>query len=147
MQHLGEMRWGQSIDTGWSDGDLEIFADPWTHIGVRTVQEEHGGGNRLIRVRFDLSPSRFARLALSVIVCAVVWAAVLQPLAGLLLAGGMGVIGGVLWQRGRKLRSILTAIFHAEASRLGLVLCNGQKPVAETVPAPVATQANDDGTE
>ena len=51
VEYLTEHRWGRAIDSGWSDWDLEVSGDRWTLLRVRTAQEEHGGGRRLIRVR------------------------------------------------------------------------------------------------
>jgi hypothetical protein len=58
IAYLTEHRRGKTIDSGWSDWDLEVHCHPWTVVRVSTAQEEHGGGKRLIRVRYRLRPGR-----------------------------------------------------------------------------------------
>ena len=62
VAYLNERRWGKSLDSGWSDGDLEVHCHPWTTVQVCTAQEDHGSGKRLIRVRYRLRLSAFTKV-------------------------------------------------------------------------------------
>jgi hypothetical protein len=59
---LIEHRWGTSVDSGWSDWDVEVHYHPWTLMQVFTVQENHGGDKRLIRVRYRVRPTALTKL-------------------------------------------------------------------------------------
>jgi GT2 family glycosyltransferase len=58
---LLENRWGTAIDEGWSAWDVEAHGHQWTALRICTAQEDHGGGKRLIRVRYRLRLTAFAR--------------------------------------------------------------------------------------
>ena len=63
---------GQGDRLGWSDWDLEVYCHPWTVVQVCTAQEDHGGGKRLIRVRYRLRPSGYMKaLGAAVLLAAV----------------------------------------------------------------------------
>jgi GT2 family glycosyltransferase len=92
VAYLGEHRWGKVIDSGWSDWDLRIHCHPWTVVEVCTAEEEHGGGKRLVRVRYRLRASgQLKALALAGALAAAVaiaWQAWLPAVAaGVILIG------------------------------------------------------------
>ncbi len=58
---LYEHRWGTTIDEGWSAWDVEAHGHQWTALQICTAQEDHGGGKRLIRVRYCLRLTAFAK--------------------------------------------------------------------------------------
>jgi GT2 family glycosyltransferase len=62
--YQSQYRWGQVVDAGWSDWDLEVYCHPhpWTVVRICTAQEEHGSGRRLIRVRFTLRMTTYSRV-------------------------------------------------------------------------------------
>jgi GT2 family glycosyltransferase len=60
---LKSHRCSATVDTGWSESDLEVFRGPWTAVQVRTVQEEHGRGNRLVRVSYRMRLSALTKAA------------------------------------------------------------------------------------
>jgi len=123
IDYLSELRCGKSIDTGWSDADIEVFCDPWTVVRVCTAQEEHGGGRRLIRIRYKLRLSDLAKvIALSGAV-AVAFTACFSGLA----ATGIGVVLATLlgsaWYCGARLCAEVFEVFDRVALRSGLVRC------------------------
>lgn len=75
--YLNEQRWGKTVDSGWSEWDLEIYCHPWTVVQVCTAQEDHGAGKYLIRVCYRLRASGY-----------------LQTLAT--MSAGLGLVGAVL---------------------------------------------------
>ncbi|MDL5047222.1 glycosyltransferase [Oscillatoria amoena NRMC-F 0135] len=50
---LDEQNWSYSLDTGWTDWDIQIYGNYWWDIRLRTQTENHGGNKRLIRVQTD----------------------------------------------------------------------------------------------
>jgi GT2 family glycosyltransferase len=124
MGYLTEHRWGRAIDSGWSDWDLELSGDRWTSVRVCTAQEEHGGGRRLIRVRFQLRPRGIFLLLAGAGLGVTAFAAT----AHLALAAVPVVVTGAFlafaWQRGRHLAGRATRVFDVVAERLGLLRCD-----------------------
>ncbi|MHB1562034.1 MAG: glycosyltransferase, partial [Isosphaeraceae bacterium] len=55
-EELIALRWGKETDSGWSDWDLVFSRWPWAVVRVASVQEDHGSGRRLFRLRYTLKP-------------------------------------------------------------------------------------------
>jgi len=45
--------WSYSLDTGWTDWDIQIYGNYWWDIRLRTQTENHGGDKRLTRIQMD----------------------------------------------------------------------------------------------
>ena len=129
--YLNENRWGKTLDSGWSDWDLEVYCHPWTIVQVFTAQEDHGSNKHLIRIRYRLRPSGYLHglgilAGLSGILAA---GFELWPIAlagGLFLAIGMG-----MWWRGTYRAGQIMAVFDRWAHELGMLSCT---PVPLTPP-------------
>lgn len=116
-------RWGVTLDTGWSGFDAEVFGHPWTCLRVTTVQEEHGSGRRLIRLRSRLEPTWVAWTALAAAAVTTALAAAWNPLAAAALAGcGLLVALGIR-SRGTRLAAQIADAFDEAARDLGCVPC------------------------
>lgn len=50
---LEKENWSYSLDTGWTDWDIQIYGDYWWDLRLRTQTENHGGEKRLTRVQLD----------------------------------------------------------------------------------------------
>jgi hypothetical protein len=120
---VDEHGWSKVVDTGWESWDLELFCDTWSVVRVATVDENHGGQKRLIRVRYGVRPSGYLQaLAAALIVIAAEgllfrsWP--LAAGAALLLLFALGVLirGSI-----RATRAI--ALVNWVATDLGLVSC------------------------
>ena len=123
LAYLLEYRWGTTIDPGWSEWDVEIHYHPWTFLQVCTAEEDHGGGKRLIRVRYRLCPTELARIVLSLALAAV---AVLAGFHPLLAAAGLALVAACLlgaWWRGVRSATVATRAFDGLARGLGLIRC------------------------
>ena len=135
IKFLDAHGWGKTLDSGWSHWDLEIHCHPWTVVQVCTAQEEHGGGKRLIRVRYRLRLSGYTRtLALGAVVSAgaalVFLSWVPATVAALLAAACLGV-----WWRGTRRARHVVALFDSIARELGLIRC---EPAGRACDHPVA---------
>jgi hypothetical protein len=125
VQYFTENRWGRSIDTGWSDWDVEVFCHPWTVVQICTAEEEHGGGRRLVRVRYRLRPSEYLLALAAVAVVGGVIGATL-PLVndgGLIAAwaGGLLAAAAGLWWRGTRRAALAVAVVDRSAAELGMI--------------------------
>jgi GT2 family glycosyltransferase len=128
VAYLNERRWGKSLDSGWSEGDLELYCHPWTAVHVCTAQEDHGSGKRLIRVRYRLRLSAYSKIIAVILLLATGVAAGFQfwPAAGV-FAGALVVFCSAIWWRGAHRASQAVAVFDAMARRMGLVPCETRK--------------------
>jgi hypothetical protein len=128
---LAKHRWGSMVGAGWSNWDLEIDGHSGTIVQVHTVQENHGGNQRLIRVQFRLRPRTFifplctALTALSLASTAVsAWTAPVTVV-------WLGFLT-ITWWRATRLGGQIVALFQRVADELGLVQCPTQQ---QSVPA------------
>jgi GT2 family glycosyltransferase len=132
IAYLNERGWGKTVDSGWSDWDVEIYCHPWTIVRVSTAQEDHGGGKHLIRVRFRLRPAGVTQAllvgAFALGGAALAWWA--WPLA--LGAGALSALCGALWWRGTRRAAQALAFFDALGKDLGLIRCEVGTKAAQT---------------
>ncbi len=121
---LREAKWGVTLDTGWSDWDVEIFGHPWTCVRVTSVQEEHGSGRRLIRLRYRLRPTWLGWVTLVAVAATLAMAAVVRPVEAAVLA--VAAVVAILWVAGRggRLATRIRDAFDRQARGLGLVPCD-----------------------
>lgn len=135
--YMDEHRWCKVLDTGWFDWDMAIYCDSGMVLKVATVQEEHGQGRRLIRIRYRLRPSGRIKVLATIGVVVIAASAVSFPGVAMAVAG---VTGGFLvraWARGLAAASRVIALFHEQAHRLQMIYCmedKGSSP-ASTIPA------------
>jgi O-antigen biosynthesis protein len=120
---MDEHRWGKVLDTGWFEWDLGVFCDWGLILKVVTVQEDHGQGKRLIRIRFHLGPT--ARMKVLVVVSLVVLAAFVVPYPRVAIAAAavMLGVGARAWARGLAAASRVIALFGAQAHQLCMIAC------------------------
>ncbi|HEX3449404.1 MAG TPA: glycosyltransferase, partial [Isosphaeraceae bacterium] len=120
---MDEHRWGKVLDTGWFEWDMAVFCDWGLILKVVTVQEEHGQGKRLIRIRFRLGPT--ARMKVLVVVCLAALAVLVVPYPWVASAAAalMVGLGARAWGRGLAAATRVIALFRAQAYQLGLIVC------------------------
>jgi hypothetical protein len=117
---------------------MVIYCHPWTALRISTAQEEHGGGRRLLRIRYRLRPTRFGALALGVALTT--WAATAflnLPLGSAGLALTIALSATIVW-RGRRLAQDVVCIFDDLALELGMLRCTASDPAPEQSTAPAA---------
>ena len=122
--YLTEHRWSRTIDSGWSDWDLEVSGDRYTAVRVCTTQEEHGGGKRLIRVRYRVRPEAplWVLAVLGLALTAAV--AVVNPI--LAAAPAVAALGSLAlaWKRGLRTAGQVSRVFAVTAAQLKLIRCD-----------------------
>jgi O-antigen biosynthesis protein len=124
VAYLTERRWAKVIDPGWSDRDLVIYCHPWTEVRACTVQEDHGSGRRLVRVRFQMRPRApiwlAGVLAFAIAAAAGVW---LGVIAGVGIASSLlAALSGVWWHAARRSGRAVSVFDHA-AGKLEMICC------------------------
>ncbi len=120
LDYMNEYRIGRVIDSGWFNWDIGVYCQPGIVLKVATVQEDHGGGRRLVRVRYRLSITPW--FAWSGLAGLLILAAVGSPWA---VVPGIAVIGlfGRLWWLAGQTASRVVALFDVLAAELGMVPC------------------------
>jgi GT2 family glycosyltransferase len=128
-RHLAKYRWGNQIDSGWSMRDLQIDGYPGTVIQVKTVQENHGGDKRLIRVGFRLRPRPFVGTLWGTLLAAPIAFAGATPWLLAVSACGAGALA-VNWWNATRLGGQTVALFERVAGEMGLTAVVAEKESA-----------------
>jgi hypothetical protein len=127
LAYLIEYRWGTTIDSGWSDWDLEVNYHPWTFLQITTAQEDHGSGKRLIRVRYRMRLTVLAKVAVGSTLFAAAALAAINPLAGVGALGLSLLLATASWWRGTWLASQAARACDSLAREMNLVRCLSPK--------------------
>jgi GT2 family glycosyltransferase len=122
--YLTERRWAKTAGAGWEPWDLRIYCHPLTEVRVATVQEDHGSGKRLIRIRFAMRLRPSARLAAGLgLLAAATFAGALAWAVGVGLAAGVLAAVGVGWWSAARRAARAVAVFDHAAAKLGVFRC------------------------
>jgi hypothetical protein len=127
LAYLDEYRWGKVIDSGWVRWDLLVYCHLWTGVEVSTAQEEHGGGKRLLRVRYRLRVGGYVKALRWTAVVALPAAVALQAWGVAVAATGLLALGAGLWWLGSRRASQVMAVFDAAALAMGLICCEPER--------------------
>ena len=110
-----------TVHEGWTRSDLTVFPHGWTSLRACTVQEDHSGGRRLLRVRLGLSANgemRWAAGAVAVL-AAVGLSASAAPVVA--TAAVLGAVAVAAWRVGLERRARVAALADAAAAAVGMV--------------------------
>jgi hypothetical protein len=121
-EYLSKKRWGSIIGSGWTNWDLEIDCHPGTVVRVQTVQENHGGADRLIRVKFRVLPRPFIAPLCSMLLLVSLALSVSSAWA----VAGTAILAGYLavhWWRALRVAGRIVSVFEQAAEKSGLVPC------------------------
>lgn len=118
--YLSKKRWGSMVGSGWTDWDLEIDCHPGTVVRIQTVQENHGGSDRLVRVEFRVRPRPFVAPLYSVLllVSLALW------FESVWAIGITAVLAGYLavhWWRATRVAGRIVGVFEQVGESLGLM--------------------------
>ena len=123
VQSLDERKWGRVLDSGWAEWDIAVHCGAGSVLEVCTVQEDHGGGKRLIRVRYRLGLVRWTMVLNAAITGGLAMIALttpIPPLAAMAVAGALIV---AQWQIAGRAAFRVTEVFDVVACKIGLVTC------------------------
>jgi hypothetical protein len=132
VAYLDAHRCGKTVDTGWLDNDLEVFRDIWSSVSIDTVQEEHGGGNRVVRVRSRLHTSTLTKTCLAVGAALVSMASLISPAVAVGWSVGITLLLARAWYRGAALHSKISELIDDLAREMSLVRL---RPESEVQPS------------
>jgi GT2 family glycosyltransferase len=130
-QLLDEEGWKYSLDTGWTNWDLHIFASRWWNLRLRSMTEIYPHGRRLTRVGNFLNISTFSSLVGGLLLTFSLVALLSQSQAtkvsaaarfdtALYILGAVSVLA-LLWLiHGLRLRHRLAELVEVAAVRAGL---------------------------
>ncbi|PAW78880.1 MAG: hypothetical protein B9S32_05725 [Verrucomicrobia bacterium Tous-C9LFEB] len=114
--------WKFSIDTGWTNWDIHVFASRWWNLRMRTMTEIYPHGRRMTRVGVFLNNSTFSFLFGSILATGLILLSLSFASRGFIpYAIGTGVVAVSAWLiHGLKLRWRLAELVQVCAIRAGL---------------------------
>ncbi len=131
--------WKYSLDTGWTNWDVHVFASRWWNLRLRTMTEIYPHGRRLTRVGIFLNNSTFAFLSGSILYTALILTGLSYTshiVFPIILAIGIGALAWWLFH-GLRLRWRFAELVQVAAIRAGL------QPVNRVHGAPQDSKAAD----
>ncbi len=131
---LTERKYFVNIQDGWSEWDFKVQQGLWTYAYVQSCAENHGGYQRLLRLKAKLKLSGFAKTAAAALFgLSVIVMIKLSVLTGLILLGVILVLCTALAVQSARFASSLGCVFSMAAKRLGLVPAGGGQSVARNI--------------
>ena len=115
------------FDTGWEPWDLQCHGRPWSCVEVRTVQEDHGSGKRLLRATFRLRVSTAILASGAGVILALIGWAATTSIAVMALALPVLGAGAAIWAQGRRLTAHVAGAFDQAAHDLRMTVCGQEK--------------------
>jgi glycosyltransferase involved in cell wall biosynthesis len=125
---LDEEGWKFSLDTGWTNWDMHIFASRWWNLRLRSMTEIYPHGRRLTRVGNFMNVSTFSSLTGGIIVTFSIVTMLYRPYTSLYFLGGLSFLAFVWMLHGVRLRHRLAELVEVAAIRAGLQPI-GKRPV------------------
>jgi len=125
---LEEEGWKYSLDTGWTNWDLLIFASRWWNLRLRSMTEIYPHGRRLTRVGNFMNVSTFSSLTGGILLTFAIVTMLYRPHQSLYIMGGLAFLA-LLWiLHGMRLRHRLAELVEVAAIRAGLQPVTKSKP-------------------
>ncbi len=131
---LDEEGWKFSLDTGWSNWDMHVFASRWWNLRLRSMSEIYPRGRRLTRVGNFLIVSTFSSLAggflltFTLVTLLTLPANASRPVVSMYLLGAVSFLALVWFIHGLRLRHRLAELVEVAAIRAGLQPLGKTKP-------------------
>jgi glycosyltransferase involved in cell wall biosynthesis len=125
--------WKFSIDTGWNDWDIHVFASRWWNLRLRTMTEIYPQGRRLTRVGNFLNISTFSLLMAGLLFTVVRLAVLALPASHWEVGIEAGLLGTVLllvaawYGHGLRLRRRLAELIVVAGLEAGLQPVNERR--------------------
>ena len=128
-----------TVHEGWTRSDLTVYPHGWTSLNVCTVQEDHSGGRRLLRVRLGLVPDDQMGWAAGGVVALVAVGLAVPAVPALVAAAVLTGVAAVAWRVGLERRARVAALADQAAAAIGMVSMRPDweaAPELEAAPAP-----------
>ena len=120
--------WKFSLDTGWTNWDMHIFASRWWNLRLRSMTEIYPHGRRLTRVGNFLNVSTFSSLTGGILTTfAIVWM-LYRPYMALAIVGGLSLVILIWLLTGLRLRHRLAELVEVAAIRASLQPIGKKRP-------------------
>jgi hypothetical protein len=125
-QLLDEEGWKFSLDTGWTNWDMHVFASRWWNLRLLTMTEIYPHGRRLTRVGNFLNVSTFSSLVggllltFTLVTLLTLPATATRPRNSLYLLGTVFLLALAWFIHGLRLRHRLAELVEVAAIRAGL---------------------------
>ena len=123
---LDEEGWKFSLDTGWTNWDLHVFASRWWNLRLRSMSEIYPRGRRLTRVGNFLNISTFSSLVGSLLLTFTLVTLLTlpsnasRPVISFYLLGAVSFLALIWFIHGLRLRHRLAELVEVAAIRAGL---------------------------
>ena len=117
---LEEEGWKFSLDTGWTNWDLHVFASRWWNLRLRSMTEIYPHGRRLTRVGNFLNVSTFSSLVLFLLMTFALTTVLTRPATSLWILGVLSLLACIWLAHGMRLRHRLAELVEVAAIRAGL---------------------------
>ena len=127
-----------TVHEGWTRSDLTVYPHGWTSLNVCTVQEDHSGGRRLLRVRLGLVPNAQMGWAAGGVAALVAVGLGVPAVAAVLAAAVLAGVAAVAWRVGLERRARAAALADQAAAAVGMLAVRPDPEAAPDVAAPEA---------
>ena len=127
-----------TIHEGWTRSDLTVFPHGWTSLQACTVQEDHSGGRRLLRVRLGLTANGEMLWTAGAVVVLVAIGLSAGALPVLATAAVLAAVAVAAWRVGLERRARVAALADDAAAAIGMVPVDA---AADREPAAVPVEA------
>jgi hypothetical protein len=131
IAYLVEHRWGITVDSGWSNWDVQVHYHPWTLLEVYTTQENHGAGKSLIRIRCRRRTTQLTKLVGVLAGAAALVLSGVHLAVGGAAAGVCGLLALAAWLRGRRLVAQALRGLDRLARGVQLIRCDATPKMGE----------------
>jgi hypothetical protein len=135
LEKLEDQGWQYKADSGWSEFDVEIFGNRWSHLQLTTVAEPYPGAKQLFRCRLKASwslPGKVAfcgALGFELLIIGIVGGA-LPWLWALLLI--QPIFAWMVIREQRELQRIVAVLLDGVAKRRGLLKIENKNSAQKT---------------
>ncbi len=119
-QMLEEEGWKFSLDTGWTNWDMHIFASRWWNLRLRSMTEIYPHGRRLTRVGNFMNVSTFSSLVIGLLLTFSLVTMLTRTSTSLYVLGVVSILALLWFIHGLRLRRRLSELVEVAAIRAGL---------------------------
>jgi glycosyltransferase involved in cell wall biosynthesis len=117
---LEEEGWKYSLDTGWTNWDMHIFASRWWNLRLRSMTEIYPHGRRLTRVGNFMNVSTFSSLLGGILITFAMVTMLYRSYTVLPIIGGLAFCTFIWLLHGLRLRHRLAELVEVAGIRAGL---------------------------